>query len=165
MKIREIDLLNNVIVGPMAGVSNQAFRKIVKQFNPGLIYSEMVSDKAIVYRNEKTLDMIKVDEDEGLVSMQLFGAEIPTMVQAAQYIDEHSNCAIIDINMGCPVNKVVSGNGGASLMKDPKLASEIVYAIKQKIHKPLTVKIRTGWDEHSKNAVKMAQMLEQAGAD
>ncbi len=165
MKIREINLPNNVIVGPMAGVSNQAFRKIVKQFNPGLIYSEMVSDRAIVYRNEKTLNMIKVDEDEGLISMQLFGADISTMVVAAQYIDENSNCAIIDINMGCPVNKVVSSNGGASLMKNPELASEIVYAIKQKINKPLTVKIRTGWDEHSKNAVEMAILLEQAGAD
>lgn len=165
MKIREISLPNNVIVGPMAGVSNQAFRKIVKQFNPGLIYSEMVSDKAIVYRNEKTLDMIKVDEDEGLISMQLFGADVSTMVAAAQYVDENSKCAIIDINMGCPVNKVVSSNGGASLMKNPKHASEIVYAIKQKINKPLTVKIRTGWDEHSKNAVEMAILLEQAGAD
>lgn len=165
MKIREINLPNNVIVGPMAGVSNQAFRRIVKQFQPGLIYSEMVSDKAIVYRNEKTLDMIKVDDDEGLVSMQLFGSDLSTMIQAAQYIDKYSSCAIIDINMGCPVNKVVSGNGGASLMKDPRLASEIVYSIKQKISKPLTVKIRSGWDEHSKNAVEIAQLLEQAGAD
>ena len=165
MKIREISLPSNIIVGPMAGVSNQAFRKIVKQFNPALIYSEMVSDKAIVYKNEKTLMMTKVDEDEGLVSMQLFGADVSTMVKAAQYLDKYSNCAIIDINMGCPVNKVVSSNGGASLMKTPDLASEIVYAIKQNVSKPVTVKIRTGWDEHSKNAVEMALKLEQAGAD
>lgn len=165
MNIKNIKLKSNIIVGPMAGVSNQAFRKIVKQFNPALIYSEMVSDKAIVYENEKTLKMTQVDPDEGLISMQIFGAEIKTMVQAAEYLDNHSNCAIIDINMGCPVNKVVSSNGGASLMKDPQLASEIVYAIKQKVDKPVTVKIRTGWDENHKNAVEMALLLQQAGAD
>lgn len=165
MKIKNITLNSNIIVGPMAGVSNQAFRKIAKQFNPGLIYSEMVSDKAIVYQNEKTLNMTKVDADEGLISMQIFGADINTMVQAAQYLDTQSDCAIIDINMGCPVNKVVSSNGGASLMKDLQLASEIVYAIKQKVNKPVTVKIRTGWDEHHKNAVEMAYLLQQAGAD
>jgi nifR3 family TIM-barrel protein len=149
----------------MAGVSNQAFRKIVKRFNPGLIYSEMVSDKAIMYENEKTLNMTKVDQDEGLISMQIFGSEVKSMVIAAEYLDTQSNCAIIDINMGCPVNKVVSSNGGASLMKDPQLASEIVYAIKQKVSKPVTVKIRTGWDSQHNNAVEMALLLEQAGAD
>lgn len=165
MKIRDIKLKSNIIVGPMAGVSNQAFRKVVSRYQPGLIYSEMVSDKAIIYKNEKTLLMTKVDEDEGLVSMQLFGNEIASMVKAAQYLDQESGCQIIDINMGCPVNKVVSGNGGASLMKDPQHASELVYAIKQVIDKPLTVKIRSGWDEQSKNAVMMAKQLEQAGAD
>ena len=165
MKIKNIAIDSKVVVGPMAGVSNQAFRKIVKQFNPGLIYSEMVSDKAIVYRNEKTLRMCEVDEEEGLISMQLFGSDISTMVQAAKYLDQETSCSIIDINMGCPVNKVVSSNGGASLMKDPQLASEIVYAIKQAIKKPLTVKIRTGWDEQHKNAVEFALLLEQAGAD
>jgi nifR3 family TIM-barrel protein len=165
MKIKNIVIDSQVVVGPMAGVSNQAFRKIVKQFNPGLIYSEMVSDKAIVYKNEKTLKMCEVDEEEGLIAMQLFGSDISTMVQAAKYLDQETNCSIIDINMGCPVNKVVSSNGGASLMKDPQLASEIVYAIKQSIKKPLTVKIRTGWDEQHKNAVEFALLLEQAGAD
>ncbi len=165
MKIRNIAIDSQVVVGPMAGVSNLAFRKIVSQFHPGLIYSEMVSDKAIVYKNEKTLKMCEVKEDEGLVSMQLFGADVSTMVKAAQYLDEETHCSIIDINMGCPVNKVVSSNGGASLMKNPELASEIVYAIKQAIKKPLTVKIRTGWDEQHKNAVEFALLLEQAGAD
>jgi nifR3 family TIM-barrel protein len=165
MNIKNISLKSNIIVGPMAGVSNQAFRKIVKQFDPALIYSEMVSDKAIVYENEKTLNMTKVGKDEGLISMQIFGSEVKTMVLAAEYLDTQSDCAIIDINMGCPVNKVVSANGGASLMKDPQLASEIVYAIKQKVNKPVTVKIRTGWDEQHKNAVEMALLLEQAGAD
>ncbi len=165
MQIGAIKLASPIVVGPMAGVSNQAFRKVVSQYEPGLIYSEMVSDKAIVYQNEKTLRMTRVDEDEGLVSMQLFGMEIPTMVKAAQYLDQKSNCRIIDINMGCPVNKVVSGNGGASLMKDPEYAGELVYAIKQAVKKPVTVKIRSGWDEQSKNAILMAQKLEQAGAD
>ncbi len=165
MKIKNIVIDSQVVVGPMAGVSNQAFRKIVSQFNPGLIYSEMVSDKAIVYKNEKTLKMCEVNEDEGLIAMQLFGSDLNTMVQAAKYLDQETNCSIIDINMGCPVNKVVSSNGGASLMKDPQLASEIVYAIKQSIKKPLTVKIRTGWDEQHKNAVEFALLLEQAGAD
>jgi nifR3 family TIM-barrel protein len=165
MKIKDVVIDSRVVVGPMAGVSNQAFRKIVSHFHPGLIYSEMVSDKAIVYKNEKTLKMCEVGEDEGLVSLQLFGSEIDSMVKAAQYLDTQTRCAIIDINMGCPVNKVVSSNGGASLMKDPGLATEIVYAIKKVIQKPLTVKIRSGWDEQNKNAVDFALALEKAGVD
>lgn len=165
LKIKDILINNPVIVGPMAGVSNQAFRKLIATFSPGLIYTEMVSDKAIVYKNQKTLEMCKVDHDEGVVSLQLFGEEIDSMVKAAKYMDTQTNCAIIDINMGCPVPKVVKHNGGASLMKDPDYAAELVYAIKKNIQKPLTVKIRTGWTEHQKNAVEMAKKLEAAGCD
>lgn len=165
MKIGSIELKNNIIVGPMAGVSDRSFRVLLARYAPGLVYSEMISDKGIVYKNQKTLDMCMKDPDEGLVSMQLFGREIKDMVQAARYLNEVSTCDIIDINMGCPVNKIVRANGGAALMKEEDHAAELVYAIKNVITKPLTVKIRKGWDHHHVNAVSMAKKLEAAGAD
>lgn len=165
MKIGTIELKNNIIVGPMAGVSDRSLRVLLARYTPGLVYSEMISDKGIVYKNQKTLDMCVKDPHEGLVSMQLFGREIKDMVTAARYLNEASACDIIDINMGCPVNKVVKSNGGAALMKEEDHAAELVYAIKQVITKPLTVKIRKGWDHHQVNAVSMAKKLEAAGAD
>ena len=165
MNIGSIKLNNNIIVGPMAGVSDRAFRVLLTRYEPGLVYSEMISDKGIVYKNKKTLDMCIKDPREGRVAMQLFGRDIKDMVTAARYLNEFSTCDIIDINMGCPVSKVVKTNGGASLMKEEDHAAELVYAIKQVITKPLTVKIRKGWDHHSVNAVSMAKKLEAAGAD
>lgn len=163
-RIRNIEIHNQVVVGPMAGVSNIAFRSVAKEFGAGLIYTEMVSDKAIVYQNERTLLMTEVDPDEHPLSMQLFGEDIESMVKAAIYLDTKTDCDIIDINMGCPVNKIVKGNGGASLMKTPLHAATIVKEIVKHVSKPVTVKIRAGWDVQSKNAVKMAQLLEEAGA-
>ena len=163
-RIRNIEIHNQVVVGPMAGVSNIAFRSVAKEFGAGLIYTEMVSDKAIVYQNERTLLMTEVDPNEHPLSMQLFGEDIESMVKAAIYLDTKTDCDIIDINMGCPVNKIVKGNGGASLMKTPLHAATIVKEIVKHVSKPVTVKIRAGWDVHSKNAVEMAQLLEEAGA-
>lgn len=165
MNIGSIKLKNKIIVGPMAGVSDRSFRRLIERYGPALVYSEMISDKGILYKNKNTLDMCIKDEHEGLVSMQLFGRDIKDMIEAARYLNDHSACDIIDINMGCPVSKVVKTNGGASLMKEENHAAELAYAIKQVIQKPLTVKIRKGWDHQSINAVSMAKKLEAAGVD
>jgi tRNA-dihydrouridine synthase len=116
--IRDIVIQNKVVVGPMAGVSNLAFRSVAKEFGAGLIYTEMVSDKALFYGNEKTIRMCEVDPNEHPLSLQLFGEDIETMVAGAMFLDQKTDCDIIDINMGCPVSKVVKGNGGASLLKN-----------------------------------------------
>lgn len=163
-KIGNVEIKNQVIMAPMAGITNLAFRKIVKEFGAGLVYSEMVSDKAICYGNIKTLDMLKVDESEHPVSIQLFGGDVDTMVKAAKYIDENSDCDIIDINCGCPVNKVLKANAGSQLLKNPQLIYEIVSHIVKNVKKPVTVKIRSGFDKEHINAVEVAQLIEKAGA-
>lgn len=163
-KIGNVEIKNQVVMAPMAGITNLAFRKIVKEFGAGLVYSEMVSDKAICYGNKKTLEMLKVDAAEHPVSIQLFGGEVETMVKAAKYIDEHSDCDIIDINCGCPVNKVLKANAGSQLLKDPQLIYDIVSGIVKNVKKPVTVKIRSGFDKEHINAVEVARLIEQAGA-
>ena len=164
MKIRDIEIKNSVIMAPMAGITNMAFRKIVKEFGAGLVYSEMVSDKAICYGNQKTIEMLQVDEGEHPVSIQLFGGEVESMVQAAKFIDEHSNCDIIDINCGCPVNKVLKANAGSKLLQNPQLIYDIVSNIVKNVSKPVTVKIRSGFDKEHINAVEVAKLIEKAGA-
>ncbi len=164
LKIGNVEIKNQVVMAPMAGITNLAFRQIIKEFGAGLVYSEMVSDKAICYGNKKTLDMLKVDDAEHPVSIQLFGGEVETMVKAAKYIDEHSDCDIIDINCGCPVNKVLKANAGSQLLKDPQLIYEIVANIVKNVKKPVTVKIRSGFDKEHINAVEVAQLIEKAGA-
>ncbi len=166
MKIGNVELKNNIIIGPMAGISNQAFRKICKEFNPGLICAEMVSDKAIIHENKKTLNMILVDDFERPISMQVFGSTKEEITKAAIYIDKYSNADIIDINMGCPVNKVAKkGESGAALLKDPNLVYEIVKSVKENVKKPVTVKIRLGWDHNSINYLEVGKMIEKAKAD
>jgi nifR3 family TIM-barrel protein len=163
-KIRDIEFDNQIVIAPMAGVSNPAFRSIVAQYKPALIYSEMISDKAIVYKNIKTIEMTQVFEDEHPIALQLFGEDIDSMVKAAIYLDTETNCDIIDINMGCPVPKIVKGSGGASLMKTSELAFKIVEEVVRNVKKPVTVKIRLGWDDKTKNVLEMAKGLEKAGA-
>lgn len=163
-KIRDIVIANQVVIAPLAGISNPAFRTIAKEFKAGLIYSEMISDKAIVYKNKKTLEMCRVDPTEHPIALQIFGEDIESMVQAAIYLDTQTDCDIIDINMGCPVPKIIKGSGGASLMKDPTHAAAIVKAIVMAVKKPVTVKIRIGWDNQTLNAPAFAQLLEKAGA-
>lgn len=163
-KIRDIEIENDVVLAPMAGITNMAFRKIAKEFGAGLVYSEMVSDKALCYGNTKTIDMLQVDENEHPVSIQLFGGEVESMVRAAKFIDEHSNCDIIDINCGCPVNKVLKANAGSQLLKKPQLIYDIVHAVVQNVKKPVTVKIRSGFDKEHINAVEVAKLIEKAGA-
>lgn len=165
LKIGSKTLKNRIIVGPMAGISNQPFRLIMKEFGAALCVSEMISDKAIYYKNKKTLKMCQVSEEEKPVALQLFGYDIETMVEAARYLDKQTGCDIIDLNMGCPVRKVVRNNGGSALMKEPQHAYELVKAIKENIEKPLTVKLRAGWDGDSINVVEMAVLMDKAGAD
>lgn len=164
-KIRDVVIPNKVVLAPMAGICNEAFRTMCKKYGVGLMVAEMVSDKAIGHGNEKTLKMTKVSEIEHPISMQVFGADKESMVEAAKYLDNYSDCDIIDINMGCPVNKVAKkASAGASLLKNPDKVYEITKAVVEAVKKPVTVKIRIGWDESSINAVENAKLIEKAGA-
>ena len=155
---------NDVIMAPLAGITNVAFRTIIKEFNVGLVVSELISDKAIYYGNEKTLAMLEVHEDEHPMALQLFGSDVDTMVYAAKYLDKKTDCDIIDINMGCPVSKVVKTGAGSALMTNPQLAYDIVKAVVDNVSKPVTVKIRKGFDSEHVNAVEIAKLCEKAGA-
>ncbi len=163
-KIGNVEIENRVVMAPMAGITNMAFRKIIKEFGAGLVYSEMVSDKALCYRNPKTLSMLQVDENEHPMSMQVFGGDRDTIVEAAKFIDEHSNCDIIDINMGCPVNKVLKADAGSKLMLYPDKVYDIVKGVVENVKKPVTVKIRIGFDFDHINCVEIAKLIEKAGA-
>ena len=163
--IGNVFVKNPVIFAPMAGVSDTSYRKIIKDMNPGLIYAEMVSDKAIVYDNEKTMKMLLMDEKERPISQQIFGSDLYSFVKAAKIVEETMKPDIIDINMGCPVPKVALKNqAGSALLKNPEKIKEIVTAVVNAVNIPVTVKIRSGWDEKSINAVKVAKICEEAGA-
>lgn len=162
-KIGDIEIANQIVVAPMAGISNQAFRLICKEFGAGLIYTEMLSDKALFYENIKTLAMAQINEEEQPITMQLFGSDIQSMVQAAKKLDQETNCKIIDINMGCPAPKIIKTNAGSSLMKNIDEAYHLVKAVVDNVSKPVTVKMRIGWDDNSINCVEMAKKMEEAG--
>ena len=165
LKIGNVEIKHPIIMAPMAGITNVAYRRLVKEFGAGLVVSEMVSDKALCYGNQKTIDMLVVGEDEHPMSMQIFGGEVETMVKAAKFVEEHSDCDIIDINMGCPVPKVaIKSQAGAALLKNPEKIYEIVSAVVKSVNVPVTVKIRSGWDNNSINAVEVAKIVEKAGA-
>lgn len=161
--IGNVEIANRIVVAPMAGVSNPAFRTICKQFQPGLIYTEMISDKALYYQNKKTLEMTAVESNEHPLAMQLFGHDINTMVYAAKYLDEQCDCDIIDVNMGCPVNKVIKAHAGSALLLEEEHAVSLMQAIVQAVHKPVTVKMRIGFDKNHLNYISLAKQLEQIG--
>lgn len=161
--IKNVKIANRVVVAPMAGISNIAFRSICKTFQAGLLYSEMISDKALFYENEKTLSMLDVKADEHPIALQIFGHDENTMVNAAKMLDTQSNCDIIDINLGCPVNKIIKSHAGSALMRDPKQAIKICEAIVKQVKKPVCVKMRLGWDHHSINCIELAQALQGVG--
>lgn len=164
-KIGNVEIENKVVLGPMAGISNSAFRRIAKEMGCGLIVAEMVSDKAICYGSKKTIDMLYMTEYERPLSQQIFGNDKESFVQAALYIEKNMHPDIIDINMGCPVPKVaVSSQAGSALLKNPDKVYEIVKAVVEAVSIPVTVKIRSGWDSNSINAVEIAQICEKAGA-
>jgi nifR3 family TIM-barrel protein len=163
LKIGDVVLENNVILAPMAGVTDLPFRLICKEQGAGLLCMEMVSAKAVHYNNKNTEDLMEIHPDEMPVALQIFGSEPDIMAQTAARI-ECRPFAILDINMGCPVPKVVNNNEGSALMKNPKLAGEIIYAVSHAIKKPVTVKIRKGFDDNSVNAVEMARIAQENGA-
>jgi nifR3 family TIM-barrel protein len=163
LKIGNVKINGNLILGPMAGVTDLPFRILCKEQGADLIYTEMVSAKGIQYNNKNTENLLMVSEEERPVALQLFGADPYIMSETAKRI-EHRNFDILDINMGCPVPKVVNNFEGSALMKDPKLVGEIVHAISTAIKKPLTVKIRKGFTESTANAVEIAKIAEANGA-
>ncbi len=165
-KIGNVEIKNNVCLAPMAGVCNSAFRRIVKEMGCGLLYAEMVSDKALVYDNDKTKEMLYMTESERPITQQIFGSDKESFVKAAKIIEEEMHPDIIDINMGCPVPKVaVKSQAGSALLKSPDKIYDIVSAVKAAVNVPVTVKIRSGWDNNSINAVEVARVCEKAGAD
>lgn len=163
-KIGNIELANQVVIAPMAGVTNPAFRTIVKEFGAGLVYSEMVSDKGLGHDNRRTKEMLWVEESERPVSLQIFGGEVSSLVEAAKIVDQETIADIIDINMGCPVNKIIKSDAGSALMQYPEKIEEIVTSIVRAVKKPVTVKIRSGWDHLHQNAVEIAKIIERSGA-
>lgn len=164
-KIGNVKISNQVVLAPMAGICNSAYRQICKDMGCGLIYAEMVSDKAITYNNQKTIDMLYMTEKERPISQQIFGSDKESFVEAAKFIEKKMKPDIIDINMGCPVPKVaVRAQAGSALLKDPDKIFDIVSSVVSAVNVPVTVKIRSGWDSNHINAVEVAKVIEKAGA-
>lgn len=164
-KIGNVKIKNRVVMAPMAGISNSAYRTIIKKMGAGLIVAEMVSDKAIAYGNKKTIDMLYMTDFERPIAQQIFGSDKDSFVKAAKYIEDNMHPDIIDINMGCPVPKVaISSQAGSALLKDPDKVYDIVKGVVESVNVPVTVKIRSGWDNNSINADKIAKVIEKAGA-
>ena len=164
MNIGNLILQNNLFLAPMAGVTDRAYREITKPFGVGMMYSEMISAKGLFYQSDKTADLLQMSELERPLGVQIFGSEPEIM---AKIVDKALSFGgeLIDINMGCPAPKIVNNGDGCALMKNPKLAAEILRAVKNASFAPVTVKIRAGWDMDSINAVETAKYLEDAGAD
>ena len=164
-KIKDVAINNQVVLAPMAGISNSSYRKIIKEMGAGLIFAEMVSDKAIMFDNKKTIDLLKMDDYERPIAQQIFGSEVDSFVSAAKRIEELMHPDIIDINMGCPVPKIaIRSQAGSALLKNPEKIGEIVRKVKNAVSVPVTVKIRSGWDERSINCVEVAKIIEKSGA-
>ncbi|MFS0836409.1 tRNA dihydrouridine synthase DusB [Paenibacillus sp. 1P03SA] len=163
LKIGDVVAPNNVVLAPMAGVCNPAFRLIAREFGCGLVCAEMVSDKAIVHGNSRTMEMLYVDEREKPLSLQIFGGDTDTLVQAAKYVDANTNADIIDINMGCPVPKITKCDAGARWLLDPSRIEEMVRTVVGSVNKPVTVKMRIGWDSEHIYAIENAKAVERGG--
>ena len=163
LTIGNVELRNNVILAPMAGVTDLPFRVLCKEQGAGLLCMEMVSAKAIYYGSKNTEELMKISPAEMPVSLQLFGSDADIMADMAKKIEEKP-FAVLDINMGCPVPKVVNNGEGSALMKNPKLAEEIITKMVKAVKKPVTVKFRKGFDEAHLNAVEMAKIAEASGA-
>ena len=164
-KIGNVEIKNRIVFAPMAGISNEVFRSLIKEQNAGLIYSEMVSNMGIIYNSKNTIDMLKINEKERPISIQIFGSDLDSFIKAAKYVEENENPDIIDINMGCPVPKVaVKSQAGSGLLKNPEKIYEIVKAVVDNVNIPVTVKIRAGWNNDNINCVEVAKLIEKAGA-
>lgn len=164
MKLGNLILDNNVFTAPMAGVSDLPYREILKSMGAGLVFTEMVSSRALWYKDKKTHQLMEMSEKERPVAVQIFGNDPEIMAYGAKTARE-AGADVIDINMGCPVPKVAGNGDGSALMKDPKLAGQIVKAVKKAIDCPLTVKFRKGWDDENVNAVEFSEIIQENGAD
>lgn len=165
LKIGNVKIDNQVVLAPMAGICDSAFRSIIKSMGCGLLCTEMVSDKAVIYTNKRTHEMLYMTDYERPISQQIFGNNPETLKTASQYIIDYMNPNIIDINMGCPVVKVAEkSKAGSALLKDPEKAGKIVESVVNNVDIPVTVKIRSGWDRNSVNACEIAEIVENSGA-
>ena len=162
IKIGPITLAAPVILAPMSGVSDLPFRRLVKSLGAGLVVSEMIASQAMIRQNKKTMKMASNCAEEFPMSVQLAGCDPQIMAEAAK-LNEDRGAAIIDINMGCPVKKVVNGHAGSALMREEKKAREIIEAVVQSVSLPVTLKMRTGWDENNRNAPHLAKIAEDVG--
>lgn len=162
MNIGNVSLDNRVFLSPMAGVTDLPFRLICKQKGCGMLYTEMINAKALCYNDENTKKMTKIEDEEHPIAIQIFGSEPEYMGRATEILNSHPN-EILDINMGCPAPKVVKNGDGSALMGNPKLAEEVMKAVVKNSTKPVTLKIRKGWDDQSINAVEIAKIAEQSG--
>ena len=164
MKIKNVEIKNKIVLAPLAGYTNLSYRKIMKEMGVGLVYSEMISARGLVYENDKTFELTKVSSFEHPISMQVFSGDVDSLIKAAIIIDKETDADIIDINMGCPVRKVLKANAGSYLIRDKELVYQMVRGVVENVSKPVSVKIRAGWDHSNINAVEIAQEIERAGA-
>ena len=164
-KIGNVEIKNRVVLAPMAGFTSSTYRLLCKKMGVGLVVSEMVSDKALIYDSKKTFELLKFKEEERPIAIQLFGGDPDSMGKAAKIVEDAVHPDIIDINMGCPVPKIaIKSKAGSSLLKNPELIREIVASVVKSVSVPVTVKIRSGWDEEHINAPLVAKICEEAGA-
>lgn len=163
-KVGNVEIKNQIVLAPMAGISNTSYRQIIKEMGAGLIFAEMVSDKALVYGSEKTFDLLKMNDMERPIAQQIFGSDVDSFVKAAKLVEDAMHPDIIDINMGCPAPKVTKNGDGSKLLLDLDKVYEIVKAVVEVSTVPITVKIRKGWDQDHIVAVEAAKIIEKAGA-
>lgn len=164
-QIGNIKIKNKIVLAPMAGISNISYRHIIKEMGAGLIYTEMISAMGVFYNSKKTIELLKIKENERPINVQIFGSDVKSFVEAAKYIEKNIKPDLIDINMGCPVPKVaLKSQAGSALLKDVNKIYEIVKNVVENVSIPVTVKIRSGWDDKNINAVEVAKTCEAAGA-
>lgn len=164
MNIGNVKIKNKLVLAPLAGYTNTVYRKICHDLGAGLTYTEMISDKGLLYDNDKTWDLCFIDQNEHPTSLQLFGGNIEEITKAAILIDKKTNCDIIDINMGCPVKKVLKSGSGSYLLQDVNYIEKMVRSIVDNVSKPVTCKIRLGWDHKTINHIEIAKACERGGA-
>ena len=163
-KIGNILINSKVVLAPMAGVTNIAYRKMCKKYGAGMVTTEMISDKGIFYNDKKTKDLALIDEIEHPVAIQIFGGDIDTLVNAAKWVDSQTDADIIDVNMGCPVPKVLKSEAGSKYLQDPQRIYKTVKTLVENVKKPVTIKVRIGWDHNSINILEVADAVVKGGA-
>lgn len=163
MKIANLSLANNIILAPMAGISDLPYRRVMKEAGAALVTTEMISAKGLLHDGKRTFELLKTCDEEQPLAAQIFGGEASSLAEAARIVSPHAG--VIDINMGCPVKKVISGGAGAALMQAPSMVGQIVSAIRKATDRPLTVKIRSGWDSSSVNFLEIGRIAVDEGAD